>query len=40
METLHRFGQTLCGRTTDDLLRYLAACNAFKEPEEAKLRFE
>ena len=40
METLHRFGQTLCGRTTDDLLRCLAACNAFKEPEEAKLRFE
>ena len=39
METLHRFGQTLCGRTTDDLLKYLTACNAFKEPDEAKLRF-
>ena len=39
METLHRFGQTLCGRTTDDLLRYLTACNAFKEPDEGKLRF-
>ena len=39
METLHRFGQTLCGRTTDNLLRYLTVCNAFKKPEEGKLRF-
>ena len=39
METLHRFGQTLYGRTTDNLLSYLTDCNAFKEPDEAKLRF-
>lgn len=39
METLHRFGQTLYGRTTDNLLSYLTDCNAFKEPDEAKLKF-
>ena len=39
METLHRFGQTLYGRTSDELLVYLQACNAFAEPDVAKLRF-
>lgn len=39
MEKLHRFGQSLYGRTTDGLLRYLTDCNAFKEPDEAKLFF-
>ncbi len=39
METLHRFAQTLYGRTADNLLEYLQECNAFKDPEEARLRF-
>ena len=39
METLHRFGQTLYGRTADNLQDYLNACNAFEDPDDAKLRF-
>ena len=39
MDTLHRFGQSLYGRTTNNLFSYLTKCNAFKEPDEAKLKF-
>ena len=39
METLHRFGQSLYGLTTNNLFSYLTKCNAFKEPDEAKLKF-
>lgn len=39
METLHRFGQTLYGRTADNLFEYLNACNAFEDPDDAKLKF-
>lgn len=39
METLHRFGHTLGGRTFDNLLAYLQKCNAFEDPDDAKLRF-
>ena len=40
MDTLHRFGHTLYGRTFEDLLAYLQKCNAFEDPDEAKLKFE
>ena len=39
MEKMHLFGQTLYGRTFDDLWSYLKSCNAFEEPEKAKLKF-
>ena len=39
MESLHQFGQTLYGRTTDNLQDYLNACNVFEDPDDAKLRF-
>ena len=39
METLHRFGQTLYGRTADNLLEHLNSCNAFEDPDVAKLIF-
>ncbi len=39
MEKMHLFGQTLYGRTFDDLWSYLKNCNAFEEPEKAKLKF-
>lgn len=38
MEKMHLFGQTLYGRTFDDLWSYLKSCNAFEEPEKAKLK--
>ena len=40
MDTLQRFGHTLYGRTFGDLLAYLQRCNAFEDPDEAKLKFE
>lgn len=39
MEKMHLFGQTLYGRTFADLWSYLKSCNAFEEPEKAKLKF-
>ena len=39
METLHRFGYTLYGYTFEGLLAHLRKCNAFEEPDNAKLRF-
>lgn len=39
METLHHFGYTLGGHTFDTLLAYLRTCNAFEDPDDAKLRF-
>ena len=39
METLHRFGHTLYGRTADGLAAYLKECNAFEDPDSAKLKF-
>ena len=39
MEKMHLFGQTLYGRSFDDLWSYLKSCNAFEEPEKAKLKF-
>lgn len=39
METLHRFSQTLYGRPFENLLDYLQKCNAFEEPDNAKLSF-
>lgn len=40
METMHRFGNSLYGRSFDDMLLYLKNCNAFEEPENAKLKFK
>lgn len=40
METMHRFGNSLYGRSYDDMLLYLKNCNAFEEPEKAKLKFK
>ncbi len=39
MEKMHHFGQTLYGRSFDDLLSYLKSCNAFEDPDNAKLKF-
>lgn len=39
METLHRFGRTLYDQTADMLLEYLQKCNAFEDPDDARLRF-
>ena len=40
METMHRFGSTFYSRTFDGMLTYLKSCNAFEEPENAKLKFK
>ena len=40
METMHRFGSTFYSRTFDGMLMYLKSCNAFEEPENAKLKFK
>lgn len=39
MTHLHHFSSTLYGKKFQDLLDYLNYCNAFEEPDEAKLRF-
>jgi len=39
MERLHRFGQSLYGRRPEELLKYLTDNDAFKEPDQGKLRF-
>lgn len=39
MEKLQRFGLTLYGRPFDNLWSYLKSCNAFEEPDRAKLMF-
>ncbi|MBQ9472999.1 MAG: Fic family protein [Bacteroidales bacterium] len=40
METLHGFGYTLRNRSFDNLLAYLQSCNAFENPDDAKLKFQ
>ena len=39
MTHLHHFSSTLYGKNFQELLDYLNYCNAFEEPDEAKLRF-
>lgn len=40
MVTLHQFSSTLYGRDFQELLNYLTQCNAFEDPNMAKLKFE
>ena len=39
MTNLHHFSSTLYGKNFQEMLDYLTWCNAFEEPEAAKLRF-
>ena len=39
MTRLHHFSSTLYGKDFQEMSDYLTLCNAFEEPDEAKLRF-
>jgi len=39
MEKLHKFSDNLYGVDFEDLNNYLIECNAYEEPENAKLKY-